>query len=88
MLISDFRLFNRAVTDRDPRSKNLIATEVVLPITWSGLPYHEIEIYYNIRRSESRGLAPAKLPTVVLGALRSMVDLKSEIGLSANERGG
>ena len=40
------------------------------------------------RRSEWRGLPPGTLPTVVLDALRSMVDLKSEFSLSANERGG
>ncbi len=89
---SGFRLFNRAVIDRVLRGKliyrNLIASEVVLRSIWSGLRYREIEISYDMRQGESRGLPPTRLPAVVLGALRGMVDLKSEFSLSATERGG
>ncbi len=89
---SGFRLFNRAVIDRVLRGKliyrNLIASEIVLRTIWSGLRYREVEVSYDMRRGESRGLPPAKLPSVVVNALRGMVHLKSEFGVSATERGG
>ena len=89
---SGFRLFNRAVIDQVLRGKltyrNLVASEIVLRTIRSGLRYREVEVSYDMRQGQSRGLPLAKLPTVIIGALRAMVDLKSEFAVSATERGG
>jgi glycosyltransferase involved in cell wall biosynthesis len=79
---SGFRLFNRAVVDRvlrrDLICRNLIASEIALRTIACGLRYGEVEISYNMRAGVSRGLPPAKIPSVILGALRAMVTLKAE----------
>jgi glycosyltransferase involved in cell wall biosynthesis len=79
---SGFRLFNRAVVDRVFRKKlicrNLVASEIALRTIQSGLRYGEVEVSYNMRSGISRGLPPAKIPSVILGALRAMATLKTE----------
>jgi glycosyltransferase involved in cell wall biosynthesis len=89
---SGFRLFNQAVVDRVMRRKlicrNLIASEIALRTIASGLKYREVGVSYNMRAGTSRGLPPAKIPSVALNALRTMVMLKSEFrGLPQNDRG-
>jgi hypothetical protein len=79
---SGFRLFNQAVVDQVLRgrliSRGLIASEIALRTIACGLRYGEVEISYNMRAGTSRGLPPAKIPSVALNALRAMVTLKSE----------
>lgn len=79
---SGFRLFNRAVVDRVFRreliSRNLIASEIALRTIASGLRYGEVEVSYNMRQGTSRGLPPAKIPSVTWNALRNMATLKAE----------
>ncbi len=79
---SGFRLFNQAVVDRVLRGDliygNLIASEIALRTIASGLRYGEVEVSYNTRAGISRGLPLAKIPSVILGALRAMATLKSE----------
>lgn len=79
---SGFRLFNQAVVDRVLRQdlicRNLVASEIVLRTIASGLRYGEVEVSYSMRAGTSRGLPPAKIPLVILGALRAMVALRAE----------
>ena len=79
---SGFRLFNREVVDRVLRGnllcRNLIASEVAVRTIASGLRYGEVEVSYNQRAGTSRGLPPAKIPGVIVGALRAMVSLRAE----------
>ncbi len=79
---SGFRLFNQAVVDRVLRQdlicRNLVASEIVLRTIAAGLRYGEVEVSYGMRAGTSRGLPPAKIPSVILGALRAMATLKAE----------
>ena len=79
---SGFRLFDRAVVDcvlrRNLICRNLVASEIVLRTIASGLRYGEVEVSYNMRSGTSRGLPPAKIPSVAWNALRSMGTLKAE----------
>lgn len=88
---SGFRLFNRAVVERVLRGtlicRNLIASEIALRTIACGLRYGEVEVSYNMRAGKSRGLPPAKIPSVILGALRAMVALKAEfLGCSSPKK--
>lgn len=87
---SGFRLFNRAVVDRvlrrDLICRDLIASEIALRAIACGLRYGEVEVSYNLRAGKSRGLPPAKIPLVILGALRSMATLKAEFRECPNNR--
>lgn len=89
---SGFRLFNRAVVDRVLRqkliSKNLIASEIVLRTIAAGLKYGEVEVSYNMREGVSRGLPPKNIPSIAIGALRSMAALRSEFRSTGVERQG
>ena len=79
---SGFRLFNHAVVDRVLRGdlicRNLVASEIALRTIASGLRYGEVEISYTMRAGISRGLPPAKIPSVAWNALRAMATLKAE----------
>jgi glycosyltransferase involved in cell wall biosynthesis len=79
---SGFRLFNRAVVDLVLRQnlicKDLVASEVALRTIASGLRYREVEVSYNPRAGTSRGLPPAKIPSVALRALQALAALKAE----------
>ena len=89
---SGFRLFNRNVVDRVLRGRliytNLIASEIVLRSIGCGLKYCEVEVSYDMRAGESRGLPPRKIPTIALNTLRAMVHLKSEFRVPAVEQRG
>lgn len=89
---SGFRLLNRAVIDRVLRGKliyrGLIASEIVLRTVACGLKYHEVEVSYELREGESRGLPLGKVPSVTLDALRNMAHLKSELRPQVGQRRG
>ncbi len=80
---SGFRLFNQAVVDRVLRGnlicRNLIGSEIAVRTIAYGLKYGEVEVSYSSREGTSRGLPPAKIPSVILGALRAMVTLRTEL---------
>ena len=89
---SGFRLFNRTVVDRVLRGRliyrGLIASEIVLRTLACGLKYCEVEVSYELRDGESRGLPLGKVPSVTLNALRNMAHLKSELRMQTAERRG
>lgn len=87
---SGFRLFNRNVLDQVLRGKlvyrGLIASEIVLRTIASGLKYREVEVSYELREGESRGLPLRKVPAVTMDALRNMIQLKADLRMQVSER--
>lgn len=80
---SGFRLYGREVVRKvfnEPWvNKDLIASEIVLRIIYSGFYFKEVPVSYRQRQGESRGLPLKKIPRIVLQLLAKLPRLKREL---------
>ena len=77
---SGFRIYERKaackVFSEEWINTNLIASEIVLRIAYSGFSIKEVPVSYKQRKGASRGLPLKKIPGVIFGVLKNFSKLR------------
>jgi glycosyltransferase involved in cell wall biosynthesis len=80
---SGFKLFNanvvKSVFRRPLLFSDLISSEIVIRTVYSNLTYMEVDVEYEGREGESRGLPLKRVPKVIVKVLRDIRLLKKEL---------
>ena len=80
-----FRLYNtsllKIVANQEWIFKNLISSEIVIRLHYMKAVIKETPVVYRQRKSESRGLPPRKIPSVIIDSLKKMPELKKAVKL-------
>ncbi|MBI5401594.1 glycosyltransferase family 2 protein [Candidatus Wolfebacteria bacterium] len=80
---SGFRLYGKEVVKKIFNekwiNKDLVASEIVLRVIFSGFLFREVPVSYRQRIGESRGLPLKKIPRVIIGVLGNFSKLKTAI---------